>query len=128
VEFKKLLRRIEMEESSMTPSRKAVTAEELAKRVASLLNYEPRLADSNYAAVITEIAEQIKLAQEEGYQKGITLNVTPMVHEAYQKGFAEAREMAINTASSIHPRPNLTADEIVFRLKALRPEETGQDA
>lgn len=41
----------------MTPEERA---EKLLKIVASLLNYEPRLADPNYKAALAEIAAEIR--------------------------------------------------------------------
>lgn len=41
----------------------------IAVNVASLLNYVPALADSNYAAVIEEIAATLREADAEGYRR-----------------------------------------------------------
>jgi hypothetical protein len=44
-------------------------AEEKAKVVASLLNYEPRFADANFAAVVQEIVAALRDARNEALEE-----------------------------------------------------------
>lgn len=67
----------------------------IAVNVASLLNYVPALADSNYAAVIEEIATALR-------EYVIKINLKT-AEDCYAEGFAAAKEKAAGIAEEICP-------------------------
>jgi hypothetical protein len=81
---------------AMTP-RKAVTAESIALKLGAVLDEQNiGISDREWKVFTQELAEQIKLAQEEAYKKGLTeaakSKQCPTCFEAYTRGRQEQRE------------------------------------
>lgn len=118
----------------MTPTPKAVSAEERVKLIVAQL--WPGLEKCDYTdGDLRFIAEQIRLAQEEAFKAGIDSTQDTYfgvkLKEAYQKGFAEA----VKRAAEIVERYRLSCNyevghgfmgilqAIYDEIKALRPGE-----
>ena len=84
----------------MTPSPADLArAEKIAKNVASLLNYVPRLADTNYAAVIQELSAALAEVSAEAYQDAISKCAVDAA--SYDKGFAAGAEAMRERAAKV---------------------------
>lgn len=84
----------------MTPTERA---QKIAKLVTSLLNYEPRLADTNYSAVVEELKIAFEAAQAEAYDRGRDISLLEDRKRIYAEGFCAALDKAKEIVSKEIP-------------------------